>query len=95
MTTRVGGHPHSSSRTDENAERVSQKVRSDRRLTVRVIADELVMNIERVWRIITKDLGMRKICAKMVPRLLNAGQKERPVQVCQDILGNSKQNLTC
>ena len=29
---------------------------------------------------------MRKICAKMVPRLLNKGQKERRVQVCHDIL---------
>ena len=33
-----------------------------------------------------EDLGMRKICAKMVPRLLNEGQKELRVQVCQDIL---------
>ena len=44
------------------------------------------MNSERVWSVITKDLGMRKICAKMVPRLLNEGQKEGRVQVCQDIL---------
>ena len=44
------------------------------------------MNSERVWRIITEDLGMRKTCAKIVPRLLNQGQKERRVQVCQDIL---------
>ena len=51
-----------------------------------MIADELGMNSERAWRITTKDLGMRKICAKMVPRLLNEGQKERRVQVCQDIL---------
>ena len=29
---------------------------------------------------------MSKICAKMVPRLLNEGQKERRVQVCLDIL---------
>ena len=61
-------------------------MRSDRRLTVRMIADELSMNSERVWRIITEDLGMRKVCAKMVPRLLNDGQKENCVQVCQDIL---------
>ena len=74
------------SRTDKNVERVRQKVRSDRRLSVRMIADELGMNNERVWRIITEDLGMRKICAKMVLRLLNEGQKERRVQVCQDIL---------
>ena len=79
------GRP-STSRTDENVERVRQKVRSDRRLTVRMIADELGMNSERVWRIITEDLGMRKICAKMVPRLLNEGQKERRVQVSEDIL---------
>ena len=51
-----------------------------------MIADELNMNNERVWRIITEDLGMRKVCAKMVPRLLNDGQKENRVQVCQDIL---------
>ena len=59
----------STSRTNENAERVRQKVRSDRRLTVRMIADELSMNNERVWRIITEDLGMREICAKMVPKV--------------------------
>ena len=74
------------SRTNENVERVREKVRSDRRLTVRMIADELSMNSERVWRIITEDLGMRKVCAKMVPRLLNDGQKENHVQVYQDIL---------
>ena len=74
------------SRTDKNVERVRQKVRSDRLLTVRMIADELGMNIERVWRIIMEDMGMRKICAKMVLRLLNEAQKERRVQVCQDIL---------
>ena len=31
-----------------------------------------------------------KICAKMVPRLLNEGQKEPRVQVCQDILEQLK-----
>ena len=41
------GRP-STSRTDENVECVKQKVRSNRRLTVRMIADELSMNSERV-----------------------------------------------
>ena len=80
----------STSRTDENVERVRHKVRSDRHLTVRMIADALGMNSERVWRIITEDPGMRKICVKMVPRLLNEGQKEWRVQVCQDILEQLK-----
>ena len=74
------------SRTNKNVEGVRKKVRSDHRLTVRMIADELSMNSKRVLRIITKDLGMRKICAKMIPRLLNDGQKKHRVQVCQDIL---------
>ena len=79
------GRP-STSRTDQHVEHVRQKVRSDLSLTVRIIGDELGMNSERVWRIITEDLGMRKICAKMVPRLLNEGQKEQHVQVCQNSL---------
>ena len=42
------GRP-STSKTNENVERVRQKVQSDRRLTIRMIADELVINSERVW----------------------------------------------
>ena len=83
-----GGRP-STSKTEENVERVRQKVRSGRRLTVRMIANELSMNSERVWIIITEELGMRKICVKMVPRLLTDEQEWR-VEVCQDILTRLK-----
>ena len=82
---RRSGRP-TASRTNENVERVREKVRSDRRLTVEMIADELNMNSERMWRIITEDLGMRKVCAKMVPRFPNDGQKKNCVKVHQDIL---------
>ena len=41
------GRP-STSRADKNVERMKQKVRSDRRLTVSTIADELGMNSEKV-----------------------------------------------
>ena len=49
------GRP-STSRTDENVERMRQNVQSDCRVTVRMIADEVGMNSERVWRIIAEDL---------------------------------------
>ena len=49
------GRP-STSGTDENVERVRQKVRSDRRFSVGMIADELDMNSERVSKIIAEDL---------------------------------------
>ena len=62
------------------------KVREDRRMTVRMVVYELGINWETVWKIITEDLEMRKLCAKMVPKLLNNDQKDRRLQVCQDIL---------
>jgi hypothetical protein len=40
---------------------------SDRRLGVRLIAEELTMNRESLRQIIVEDLGMREISTKMVP----------------------------
>ena len=54
-----------------------------------MIASQLDLKKDSVWKIITENLGMRKVCAKMVPRLLNDDQKERRMQVCQDIIESS------
>ena len=64
--------------------------RGDCWLTLRMTADQLSISCERVWTIITEDLGMRKICAKMVQRLLNDDQMEQYVQYCHDILERLK-----
>jgi hypothetical protein len=61
--------------TDANVDRVWTLVRSDRRLAVRLIAEQLNMNMETVRQIITEDLGMRKISAKKVPRIWTDHQK--------------------
>jgi len=62
-------------RTDANVGRVRTLVLSDRRLGVRVIAEELNMNREPVRQIVTEDLGLRKISTKMVSRILTHDQK--------------------
>jgi DNA-directed RNA polymerase sigma subunit (sigma70/sigma32) len=54
-------------KTDANLARVRTLVSSDRKLGVKLIAEELNMNRERVRQIIKEVLGMRKISAKMVP----------------------------
>ena len=77
------GRP-STSRHDDNIKRVKEFVRSDRRLTVRMIAEELAINKSTVWSIVSENLGMRKVCAKMVPKLLSDEQKERRLVVCED-----------
>ena len=63
-------------RTDANVDRARTLVRSDRRLSVRVIAEELNMNRETVRQIVKEDLGMRIISAKMAPRIFTHDQKQ-------------------
>ena len=73
-------------KTDKNIVRVKQMVRSDRRLTIRMIADNLDLNRELVRNILLHDLGMRKVCAKLVPKILSEDQKQRRVDFCKDML---------
>ena len=61
--------------TDANIEKVRRLVCSDRRLTISVIANKVGMNKEMVLTILVDTLGMRMVCAKMVPRLLTEEQK--------------------
>ena len=77
-------------RPDENVDRVRTLVRSDRRLGVRVIAEELNMNRETVRQIVKEDLGMRKISAKMVRRILTHDQKQRRLHISSDLLRNAE-----
>ncbi|UYV66179.1 DBH, partial [Cordylochernes scorpioides] len=51
-----------------------------------MIADEVSVNKFTVHQIITQDLMMRKVCAKWVPRVLTAKQKQRRVDVCREML---------
>ena len=56
------GRP-STARTDENVESVRRLLAEDRCTTLQMIADRLNIGKETVRRIVTKDLGGKKICA--------------------------------
>ena len=58
------------SKTDENVTKLRAVVRSDRRLTFRMIDSELNLNRRTVLDIFIEELGMQKICAKLVPKNL-------------------------
>ena len=79
------GRP-ATSKTGENIEKVREKVRCDRCLTVRMIAEEFHFNKDTVRNVTTENLATRKIGAKMVPKILTDEQKDRRMQVCQEIL---------
>ena len=57
-----------------------------RRTTLQMMADRLNIGKETVRRIVTEDLGKRKICARFVPHALTTEQKQECVVYCQDLL---------
>ena len=56
----------STARTDENVQSVCHLLTEDRRTTLQMIVDHLNIGKETGRRIVTKDLGKRKICARFV-----------------------------
>ena len=79
------GRP-STSKTDNNVEIVGALVRSDRRLTVRMIAVELNLNHATVHQILTDELAMKKLCVTFVPKSLTIEQKDNRKDVCLRLL---------
>jgi len=61
------GRP-STSKTDNNVEIVRDLVRSDRRLTVRMIASELNLNYSTVHQILTEELAMKNCVRSLFPK---------------------------
>lgn len=78
------GRP-STSRIDENVKKIHTLILEDRRRTI----DELVslsgLSWSSIQRILSEDLNMRRIAAKLVPRLLTDEQRERRVQACLEL----------
>jgi len=76
----------STSRTENNVARVKAVLDRDQRLSVRLMAEEVELPKTDVHRIITEDLRMRKICAKLVPKNLSDEQKDNRVLVSRELL---------
>jgi len=72
------GRP-ATSRTEENIAKFRQILRENRRLTVRSIAEQVNIDRETVRKILTENLDMRKVCAKMAPKELTEEQKQSTV----------------
>ena len=71
---------------DDSVEIVRSVVRSDHRLTLRMIRSELNLNRFTVHQILTLDLNIRNVCAKTVPQKLMTEQKANRKDVCLDLL---------
>ena len=61
-------------------------VMNDRRITIREVADDVSISIGSCHEIFSNVLGMKRVVAKFVPKLLNFEQKQRRMEVPQESL---------
>jgi histone-lysine N-methyltransferase SETMAR len=67
-------------------QKIHDMVLADRRVTERHIASTVGISQERVHSVLTEDLGMTKLSARWVPRLLTADQKRTRFQMSRENL---------
>jgi AraC-like DNA-binding protein len=85
---------HQRARTNETVDHVNAIIRGNRHLTIREIADELNLSFGTCQAILTQDLGMRHMLAKLVPRLLTQDQTEHRATACRELLQRAKNDTT-
>jgi hypothetical protein len=69
------GRP-STSKTEENVQKICETVSKDRRLSIRMMAEMVNMDKETSRQILHNQLNMRTVCAKIVPKNLTQEQRE-------------------
>ena len=85
------GRP-STSRTPEMIEKVGQVLAQHRRLTPRLIAEELGNSKDKVHTIVRDDSSKRKICSRFVPHRLTDEQKAKRMETSEDIVSTCDQD---
>lgn len=72
--------------TDEHCRAVEMMVMNDRRMKVLEIAKEVGISYGSVCNILHEHLGLNKVCARWVPRMLTPVQKSFRVDTCSELL---------
>ena len=81
------GHPKEAT-TDENVEIVHSLVMCDRRRNLRDIARKVGISFGAVQSILTDILGMSKVLARWVPRMLTEDQKRSRLDIARYLLSH-------
>ncbi|UYV71106.1 hypothetical protein LAZ67_8001723 [Cordylochernes scorpioides] len=76
----------STSTTDEKINEVEKMILTNRRITVREVAEDLNISIGSCHSIFINDLGMRRVAAKFVQKLLNCDQKQHRMNIANEML---------
>ena len=75
-----------------NNRKVQQILAQDRRLTLRLIPEELGISKDKVQTIVLDDLGKRKICSRFMPHKLTDEQKATRMETSGDFISMCDQD---
>jgi len=79
------GHP-GTSKTNANIEKVGEIVQQNRHPSIRVVSQIIIIDRGTVRQVLHNNFNMKKVCSKMVLRLLTPERKEIRMNFCADIL---------
>ena len=79
------GRPNTST-TNENTEAVKKTVMENRRITIREVAEDVSISVGSFHTSFSDILGLKRVAAKFVPKLLNFDQKTRRMTIAQEML---------
>ncbi|UYV66795.1 hypothetical protein LAZ67_4002873 [Cordylochernes scorpioides] len=78
--------------TDKQINEVEKMILANRRITVREVAEDLNISIGSCHSIFINDLGMRRVAAKFVPKLLNCDQKQHRMNIANEMLDSVRED---
>ena len=84
-------HP-STITVNENIEAVERIVMRDRQISICRVAEELAIPKTSIHEIMNNHMGMKKVCARWLPKLLTPIQHTNHVDCCQELLQQSEVN---
>ena len=87
------GRP-STSKTDENINKVRKMLINNRKLTIRELAEDLNIAYGSFQDIVVNGLGLRQVAAKLVPKELNFMQKRDRVVIAKDMISKAESDPT-
>ncbi|XP_046964592.1 uncharacterized protein LOC124533404 [Vanessa cardui] len=76
------------STSEENIEAAKKIVLENRRVTIREVAEDVGISIGSCHTIFSDILGMKRVAAKFVSKLLNFEQKQRRISIAQELLND-------
>ena len=76
-------------RSEENIAVIRDIIRKDRRQSIKVVAQEAGISVGSCHAILHENLGMRRVCSHIVPRMLTADQAQQRQEVCGDLMSSA------